>query len=116
MKKRKHRVVVEITTDKHITAREARQAMSLLLERVDADDTPIWANAREVYAVKLNAREYERVARVDFPRALRAACGTAKGRADVVAAVRRELRVTHVWGTPAEIADALHAKLRRLRK
>jgi hypothetical protein len=63
MKKRKHRVVVEITTNKPITAREARIAVDLILGRADTEAAPIWANDTNVYADKLTCKEFDRVAR-----------------------------------------------------
>jgi hypothetical protein len=61
--KRKHRVVVEITTNKPITARAARIAVDLLLERVDTQVAPIWANGSNIYADKLTCKEFDRVMR-----------------------------------------------------
>jgi hypothetical protein len=63
MEKRKHRVVVEITTNKPITARAARIAMDLILERADTEAAPIWANDLNIYADKLTCKEFDRVVR-----------------------------------------------------
>lgn len=60
MRKRKNRVVVELTTNKPLTQREARQAMDLLMERIDLQASPIWATGN-FYAEKLSAKEFNRV-------------------------------------------------------
>ena len=61
VKKRKHRVVVELTTSKPITEKEAVLAMQLLHQRIDLDQAPIWANALNIYADKLAAKSFSRV-------------------------------------------------------
>lgn len=60
-RRKKNRVVVEITTNKPLTEKEAVQAMSLLLDRIDTDQKPIWANASNVYADKLTSKSFSRV-------------------------------------------------------
>lgn len=65
MKKRKHRVVVEVTFSKPVTDREAVQGAGLLIERIDKDANPVWSNALGIYAVKLTAKSYPRVRRSD---------------------------------------------------
>ncbi len=63
--KRKHRVVVELTTSKAIDAQDAVRAMLILIQRIDLGAKPIWANNSNIYADKLTAKNFDRVARAE---------------------------------------------------
>lgn len=64
MKRCKNRLVVEITTSKPLTPKEAQSALSLLLDRIDLEAKPIWPHGDDSnYAEKLVVKEFDRTVR-----------------------------------------------------
>ncbi len=59
-KKRKHRLVVEITTNVHLTEHDAILALQIILDEADTQSRPIWAYSN-VYADNLIAKSFTRV-------------------------------------------------------
>jgi hypothetical protein len=73
MKRRKHRVVVKITTSYALTERDATRAMQVLLDRIDKDQKPIYPTGGAgvhvgsgLYADKLTAKQFSFVNRFVF--------------------------------------------------
>ncbi len=63
MKKRKHRLVVEMTTSKPLTEIDAVRGLRILLdERTNLDQAPIWLTGN-VYCDKLVPKQFSRVVR-----------------------------------------------------
>jgi hypothetical protein len=60
-KHRKHRVVVEITTSRPVSDREAVSALKLVLIRTDKYAFPIWQNDGQIYIDKLDVKSFPRV-------------------------------------------------------
>ena len=58
MKRKKHRVIVEMSTSHAITDKQAVQAMNLLLRRVDLEARPALG---DTYAIKLVAKSFAKV-------------------------------------------------------
>lgn len=65
MLKRKHRLVVEMTTSEKMTEHDARLGLSLLLDRIDLAAQPIWIYDGSPYCDKLVAKQYTRVVRAE---------------------------------------------------
>lgn len=59
-KRYKHRVVVEITTNKPILDKEAVQAMKILFGDINMAK-PIWCNAHNIRPTRLDAKSFGRV-------------------------------------------------------
>lgn len=60
--KRKHRVIVEITTSKPLTEKDSVQALQLTLDsRLDLQRQPIWAYDNSPYINKLRVKAFSRV-------------------------------------------------------
>lgn len=59
--KRKHVLVVEMTTSHPLTERWARNALSLLLARLECDAEPIFASRPGNYAEKFTVKSFSRV-------------------------------------------------------
>jgi hypothetical protein len=60
-KHRKHRVVVEITTSRPVSDREAVSALKLVLERTDRYAFPIWQKDGQIYIDNLDVKSFSRV-------------------------------------------------------
>lgn len=58
MSAKKTRIVVEVTTNKKVTEREALRALTSLLDSIDLQARPAY---RDVYVDKLNAKRFSRV-------------------------------------------------------
>jgi len=86
--RRKNRLVVEFTTSHPLNEREARQALSLLLERIDLDAKPVWANDSGIYGQKLEVKEFNKVLTYERIRLFKA--GQIKGGAEFLK--RKSLR------------------------
>ena len=61
--KRKHTLVVEMTLSQAVTDTDAVRALRVLLDRIDKEAKPVWANDRGVYAEKFIAKSFARVVR-----------------------------------------------------
>lgn len=59
-KRYKHRVVVEITTNKPILDKEAVQGMKILLGDINMAK-PIWCNDLNIHPTRLDAKSFPRV-------------------------------------------------------
>jgi hypothetical protein len=60
-KQRKHRVVVEITTSRPVSDRDAVSALTMLLDLMDKEARPIWQHRSPVYVDKLDVKSFPRV-------------------------------------------------------
>lgn len=62
MKRKKHRLVIEVTTSSAITERDAVLGLQLVLdERLDLQASPIWAHDKSPYIDKLTVKALSRV-------------------------------------------------------
>lgn len=53
MKRRKHRLYVDITVSEAMSKRRAAKALRLMLDRIDLQAQPIWAHEKSPYCDKL---------------------------------------------------------------
>jgi hypothetical protein len=62
-KKRKHRVVIELTTSKPISDREAVCAVVLMLDQMDKETRflPIWQKHPDIYIDNIDVKSFPRV-------------------------------------------------------
>ncbi len=62
-KKRKHRVVVEVTTNMPLAEREVVHALQFMLNAVDLGAKPFWFGSyyKDVYAEKLITKQFSHV-------------------------------------------------------
>lgn len=64
MKRKKHRLVIEITTSSAVTEAEAARGLQLVLDdRLDLQAAPIWESDRSPYIDKLTVKQFSRVVR-----------------------------------------------------
>lgn len=65
MPRKKHRLVIEVTFSRPVTAKEAAQGTSLVLdERLDLQAKPVWASEPTIYIDKISRpKEFSRVIR-----------------------------------------------------
>lgn len=62
MKRKKHRLVIEVTTSSAISERDAAKGLQLVLDgRLDLQASPIWAHDKSPYIDKLTVKEFSRV-------------------------------------------------------
>lgn len=59
-KRRKHRLVVDISLSSPVTERDAVKALTTLHERLDLDAKPIWPHTPGNYAQKLTVQAFSR--------------------------------------------------------
>jgi hypothetical protein len=63
-KRKKHRLVIEVTTSSAITEADAVRGLQLVLDsRLDLERGPIWAYDRSPYVDKLTVKAWSRVIR-----------------------------------------------------
>ncbi len=62
MKRKKHRLVIEVTTSSPVTEREAVAGLQLVLDtRLDLASHPVWVRDNSPYIDKLNVKAFSRV-------------------------------------------------------
>lgn len=61
MKRRKHRLVLEVTISKPLTDDDAVRGLRLVLSRLDLDASPIWSTDNSPYVDKIEVKSYGRV-------------------------------------------------------
>ena len=61
MKRKKHRLVIEVTTSKALTEADAVRGLQLVLDRVDTDAQPIWLHDASPYIDKLTVKAFSKV-------------------------------------------------------
>lgn len=61
MKRKKHRLVIEVTTSSPLTEADAARGLQLVLDRLDLQAGPIWAYDRSPYIDKLKVKAFSRV-------------------------------------------------------
>lgn len=65
-KRRKHRLVIEVTVSSPITEADAVRGLQLVLDdRLDVQASPIWDTVRSVYVDKLRVKAWSRVIRAN---------------------------------------------------
>jgi hypothetical protein len=57
MKKRKHRLYIDVTYSQPVGMRDAAKGLQLTLERLDLDKTPVWLYDNSPYIDKLTITE-----------------------------------------------------------
>lgn len=62
MKKRKHRLTIDVTFNRKLSYREAVKAFGMLLSKFGLSDNPIYSGDEELYMDKMAVMEIRRLA------------------------------------------------------